>query len=284
MFRNQYDSDVTVWSPQGRIHQIEYAMEAVKQGSATVGIKSNTHAVLVALKRAANDLSGHQKKVYTIDEHLGISIAGLLSDARLLARFMQTEALNWRWAHSEPIPIERMMHLLSLKMQINTQRYGRRPFGVGLLVAGYDEHGPHIVQTCPSANTYDCYAMSIGARSQSARTYLEKNFAKFADSDVQELIKHALLALRDTLPNEVTLSPKNTSVAVVGKNMPFTVYDDDAVQPHLDGIKDIPGGPRPPPGPDDDRPGLPPPDDASMEVEPIPQVATEAEVHHQVFD
>lgn len=62
MFRNQYDNDVTVWSPQGRIHQIEYAMEAVKQGSATVGLKSKTHAVLVALKRAQSELAAHQKK------------------------------------------------------------------------------------------------------------------------------------------------------------------------------------------------------------------------------
>lgn len=84
MFRNQYDNDVTVWSPQGRIHQIEYAMEAVKQGSATVGLKSKTHAVLVALKRAQSELAAHQKKILHVDNHIGISIAGLTADARLL--------------------------------------------------------------------------------------------------------------------------------------------------------------------------------------------------------
>jgi 20S proteasome subunit alpha 6 len=62
-FRNQYDSDVTTWSPQGRLHQVEYAMEAVKQGSATVGLKSNTHAVLLAFKRRPSELAAHQKKV-----------------------------------------------------------------------------------------------------------------------------------------------------------------------------------------------------------------------------
>jgi len=240
MFRNQYDSDVTVWSPQGRIHQIEYAMEAVKQGSATVGMKSKTHAVIVALKRAANDLCSHQKKVYEIDTHLGISIAGLLSDGRLLARFLQVECLNWRWAHNEPSPVSHLMNLLGLKMQINTQRYGRRPFGVGLLVAGVDENGPHIVQTCPSANTYECYAMAIGARSQSARTYLDKHLSEFNNSSKEELIKHALLALRDTLPNELKLLDKNTSIGVVGIGEPFKIYDDDEVQPFLDLIKDIP--------------------------------------------
>lgn len=63
MFRNQYDTDVTTWSPAGRIHQIEYAMEAVKQGSAAVGVRSNTHVVLTTLKRAASELSSYQKKV-----------------------------------------------------------------------------------------------------------------------------------------------------------------------------------------------------------------------------
>ena len=78
MFRNQYDSSAATWSPQGRIHQIEYAMEAVKQGSATVGVKSNTHAVLVALKRAQNDLSAHQKKCLRIAPHCGMTMAGML--------------------------------------------------------------------------------------------------------------------------------------------------------------------------------------------------------------
>jgi len=246
MFRNQYDSDVTVWSPQGRIHQIEYAMEAVKQGSATVGLKSKTHAVVVALKRASNELSSHQKKVFQIDDHVGVSCAGLLCDARLLARYMQTQCLNWRWSHNEAMPIHELMDMLGSKMQVNTQRYGRRPFGVGFLVGGYDENGPNIYQTCPSANVYDCKSMSIGARSQSARTYLEKHLEEFAACTLEQLIRHALLALRESLPNELTLSTKNTTVMVVGKAQKFEIYDDAAVEPYLESIRDEP---RLPPAP-----------------------------------
>jgi 20S proteasome subunit alpha 6 len=83
-FRNQYDSDVTVWSPQGRIHQVEYAMEAVKLGSATVGLKSKDYAVLIALKRAISELSAHQQKILRVDDHIGISMAGITADARVL--------------------------------------------------------------------------------------------------------------------------------------------------------------------------------------------------------
>lgn len=237
MFRNQYDNDVTVWSPQGRIHQVEYAMEAVKQGSATIGLKSKTHAVIVALKRATSELSAYQKKIIPIDTHMGMTIAGLTADARFLSRYMRTECLNHRYSHDEPLPVSRLIGNLGNKLQICTQRYDRRPYGVGLLVAGYDGKGPHIYQTCPSATYFDCKAMAIGARSQSARTYLEKHLNEFTDCSVEDLVRHGLRALRDTLPNEVELTSKNVSIGVVGKGMDFTIYDDSDTDPFLAGLE-----------------------------------------------
>uniref|UniRef100_A0A336N0Y9 Proteasome subunit alpha type n=1 Tax=Culicoides sonorensis TaxID=179676 RepID=A0A336N0Y9_CULSO len=100
-FRNQYDSDVTVWSPQGRLHQVEYAMEAVKQGSATIGLKNKDYAVLIALKRASSELSSFQKKIIEIDDHLGISMAGITADARVLSRFLRQECLNHKYTFDD---------------------------------------------------------------------------------------------------------------------------------------------------------------------------------------
>lgn len=237
MFRNQYDSDVTVWSPQGRLHQVEYAMEAVKLGSATVGLKNKTHAVLIALKRASSELSAYQKKIIPIDKHMGVSIAGLTADARMLSRYMRTECLNYKYSHDDPLPIGRLIATLGNKMQTCTQRYDRRPYGVGLLVAGYDDQGPHIYQTCPSANYFDCKAMAIGARSQGARTYLEKHLHEFLGSDLDELIKHGLRALRDTLPNELDLSIKNVSIGIVGRSQEFDILDEDKTSRYLTEIE-----------------------------------------------
>ena len=76
-----------------------------------------------------------------------------------------------------------------------------------MLVAGFDDLGSHLYQTCPSANYYECKSMAIGARSQSARTYLENHLSEFPNN-LDELIRHALRALRDTLPNEIELSTK----------------------------------------------------------------------------
>jgi 20S proteasome subunit alpha 6 len=87
-------------------------MEAVKQGSATVGVKSNTHVVLAALKRAPSELSAHQKKIVPIDDHLGISIAGLTADARVFTRFMRNECLNSKYAYNMPMPVSRLVNLI----------------------------------------------------------------------------------------------------------------------------------------------------------------------------
>eukprot|EP00039_Didymoeca_costata_P018402 m.333311 g.333311 ORF g.333311 m.333311 type:complete len:271 (-) comp17115_c0_seq1:62-874(-) len=238
MFRNQYDNDVTTWSPQGRLHQLEYAMEAVKQGSAAVGIKNKTHAVLVSVKRSPSELSEYFKKTFEIDEHVGITIAGLSADARTLSRFMQTECMNHKWGLDVPLPVNRLVTMVGDRMQKSTIGYGRRPFGVGLLIAGHDESGPHIYQLEPSSNFYDCKGQAIGARSQSARTYLEKHLDKFPDTNLQELIRHSLRALRDCLPAEAELNSKNLCLSIVGENTKFTTYENEAVKEYLQLLDD----------------------------------------------
>jgi 20S proteasome subunit alpha 6 len=93
-------------------------MEAVKQGSATVGIKSATHVVLCALKRAPSELSAHQKKILPIDDHIGISIAGLTADARILSRFMRNECLNNKYAYDSPMPVSRLVSSIGNSMEL----------------------------------------------------------------------------------------------------------------------------------------------------------------------
>ena len=96
MYRNQYDTDVTTFSPEGRLRQVEYAMEAVNQGSCCVGLTSGTHAVLAVLKRSPDELASYQEKIFKIDDHMAIAISGLTADARYLSKHMRTECLNHR--------------------------------------------------------------------------------------------------------------------------------------------------------------------------------------------
>ncbi|KAF0700299.1 Aste57867_9177 [Aphanomyces stellatus] len=238
MFRNQYDTDVTVWSPQGHLHQIDYAMEAVKQGSATLGLRSNTTVVLAGIKRVqAEQLADPQKKLFGIDTHMGMSIAGLTADARSLARFMRTECLNHKFVYGSAMPVGRLVSDVADKKQECTQSYVRRPYGVGLLVAGVDKNGPHLFQTCPSGNYYEYNGIAIGARSQSARTYLEKHFLTFPSLGKDELIKHALQGIRGCLEGTQELSVSNILIAVVGVDQPFVIIDDAALQAYIDAVE-----------------------------------------------
>ncbi|GAV99461.1 20S proteasome subunit [Lentinula edodes] len=250
MFRNTYDSDNTVFSPQGRLHQVEYALEAVKQGSAAVGLRSKTHSVLLALKRSTGELASYQQKMFRIDDHVGIAIAGLTSDARVLSNFMRQQAMSSKMAFNRPVPVNRLVSAIADKAQVNTQEYGRRPYGVGFLVIGQDKSGPHLYEFSPSGNSYEYYAMSIGARSQSAKTYLEKHYESFADCSLEDLIKHGLHALRETLQQDKDLNVNNTSIGIVGApsvhenttGISFRILEGETIQPFLDTMvpKDVP--------------------------------------------
>ncbi|KAK9317138.1 nucleophile aminohydrolase [Lipomyces starkeyi] len=276
MFRNSYDNDSITYSPTGRLFQVEYALEAIKQGSASVGLVSKTHAVVVALKRSAEELGSYQKKIIRIDDHLGIALAGLAPDARVLSNFMRQQAMSSRMIYNRPIPVSRVVSAIGDKAQRNTQTYGRRPYGVGLLVAGFDETGPHLFEFQPSGTVLEYFGAAIGARSQSARTYLERNFDQFPEASLEDLVLHGLRALRDTLAQDKELLAQNTSIGIVGLDTKFTLYDNDDVRGWLEKLGDVGStrGRRPPEEPEpeatEDAPvtDAPPPEETDT-VEPI---------------
>merc|ERR1711879_1022206 len=195
-----------------------------------------------ALKRAQNDLCDHQTKILPISQHCGLAMSGLTADGRSLCNFMRQECLNEDFVYNRNMELGRLLAIVGDKMQAPTQTYGRRPYGVGLLVAGFDESGPHIYETCPSANYFDCKAMAIGARSQSARTYIEKNLESFGNTSelgMNDLVKRGLEALRETLPSEQELNEKNVSIGIVGEDHPFKVYDNEEVKNWLEMLESL---------------------------------------------
>ena len=239
MYQNQYDTDVTVWSPQGRLYQVEYAMHAVRQGSACVGFRSNTHVVLAALKRRTSELATHQQKVFKIDDHIGIAIAGLTADARSLAKYMQTECFNHKYAFETPMNVGRLVSDVADKHQACTQSYVRRPYGVGLLVAGVDRSGPHLYETSPSGNYFEYKGIAIGARAQAAKTYISRvaeekeNNTGFDDADEETLILHGIRSLRGCVQGDQELTTENVVVSVIGLDSPFKILENEAIAPYM---------------------------------------------------
>nr|AGJ26431.1 hypothetical protein [Salicornia brachiata] len=237
MFKNQYDTDVTTWSPAGRLFQVEYAMEAVKQGSAAIGLRSKTHVVLACVNKAQSELSSHQRKIFKVDDHIGVAIAGLTADGRVLSRYMRSECINYSFTYESPLPVGRLVVQLADKAQVCTQRSWKRPYGVGLLVGGLDESGAHLYYNCPSGNYFEYQAFAIGSRSQAAKTYLERKFETFDSASHEELIKHALFAIKETLQGE-KLKSSNCTISVLGVDNPFQVLDSMMVQSWINSLEE----------------------------------------------
>lgn len=253
MFRNQYDNDVTVFSPQGRLFQLEYAQEAVKQGAPTVGLSTPTMAVLCALRRrpTPDDLSATpSRKLFALAPHTGCAIAGLTSDARVLTKAMFKEALASRMDGDREVGIRRLVEeVVGDGAQRACQYYGGRPYGVGLLVIGRDTHGVHLMECGPSGQCVEYVGWAIGARAQSARTYLEGLLGSVEDEDgeaaalanlhsqdLSTIIRHSLAALRECLPPDQQLSAETVSIGCVTIDTDFTVLSESQIADHLDAL------------------------------------------------
>ena len=179
---------------------------------------------------------------------MGVALAGLSSDGRVLCNFMKTQCLSSRFQYGRALAISSITDRIGSKAQENTQHYGKRPYGVGLLVAGVDAQGPHLFEFMPSGMTQEMSACAIGGRSQMARTYLERHMGGFEGASREELIAHGLKALKESLSQEKELSVENTSVAVVGwdeesgRTEPLKLYDGPDVGPLLEAVDGEAGG------------------------------------------
>ena len=207
-----------------------------------VGLKSSSFAVIATLKRAPSELSSYQRKIFKIDDHLGIAISGLTADGRILCRYMRNECLNHRYVYESAMPVGRLVRQVADRAQVGTQRSWKRPYGVGLMSAGYDEKtGAHIYYNCPSGNYYEYKAFAMGSRSQAAKTYMERRVIG-GDLDreamgMDGLIRHTLKALHSTI-QDGDLNEKNCTVAVVGAGQPFTILEGESLAPFLVGIEE----------------------------------------------
>ena len=163
--------------------------------------------------------------------------SGLTADARYINKFMRNECLNYWYTHGSHHPVERMVNKIAKKSQAKTCHPSKRPFGLGILMGGIDETGTHLFETDPSANFYEYKAMAIGAKCQSAKTYLEKNFESFDNLSRDELINHGIKALRASAQEE-ELTVHNVSVGVVGKDEKFRMLNSTELEALLGGQMD----------------------------------------------
>ncbi|UCG69124.1 MAG: archaeal proteasome endopeptidase complex subunit alpha [Thermoplasmata archaeon] len=160
-----YDRAITVFSPDGRLFQVEYAREAVKRGTTTVGLKFKDGVALIIDKRVTSRLIEPTsiEKIFQIDEHIGCATSGLVADARALVDYARITAQINRVTYNERVSVEQLVKKICDYKQNYTQFGGVRPFGTALLVAGVDEFGISLFETDPSGALMAYKAGSIGA-------------------------------------------------------------------------------------------------------------------------
>jgi proteasome alpha subunit len=208
-----YDRGITIFSPDGRLYQVEYAREAVKRGTASVGVRTTGGVVLAADKRSRSPLMEPTsvEKIHKADDHAGIASAGHVADARQLIDFARREAQVNRLRYGEPIGIETLTKEVTDHIQQYTQVGGARPFGVALLIGGIENGEPRLYETDPSGTPYEWKAVSIGADRSDLQEYLEENYRE--DADLDGGVGLALEAIAST--NDDGLSAEGVDVAAV---------------------------------------------------------------------
>ncbi|NYZ73571.1 archaeal proteasome endopeptidase complex subunit alpha, partial [Candidatus Micrarchaeota archaeon] len=208
-----YDRAITVFSPDGRLFQVEYAKEAVKRGATAIGITSKEGVALVAFKSIHSKLVVPEslKKVFEIDSHVCVTASGLIADARRLVDIARVDAQRHRITYSEAPSVDSVARSVCDLMQIYTQYGGIRPFGVSLLIAGVDDLGPKLFEAEPSGAMTAYKADSIGANKKEVDELLEAKYDEKLTLD--ESIKLCVDALRKT--QEEKLQQENVEISYV---------------------------------------------------------------------
>jgi proteasome alpha subunit len=208
-----YDRAITVFSPDGRLFQVEYAKEAVKRGATAVGITAKDGVALVAFKSIHTKLVVPEslKKVFQVDSHICVTASGLIADARRLVDVARVDAQRHRITYNEMPSVESIARSVCDLMQVYTQYGGIRPFGVSLLIAGVDGQGPKLFEAEPSGAMTAYKADSIGANKKEVDDILEKNYKDTLP--VEDAIKIALEAIRAT--QDEKLQAENVEISYI---------------------------------------------------------------------
>ncbi|KAI5119714.1 hypothetical protein M0805_001428 [Coniferiporia weirii] len=228
--RSEYDRGVNTFSPEGRLFQVEYAIEAIKLGSTTVGVRTPEGVVLGVEKRVQSPLieSSSIEKIMEIDSHLGCAMSGLTADARTMVDHARVTAQNHSFTYDEPIRVESATQAVcDLALRFGESVHDEdammsRPFGVALLIAGVDENGPQLFHTDPSGTFMRYDAKAIGSGSEAAQSELQDKWHK--QMTLVEAHKLTLKILKQVM--EEKLDQHNVQLAQVTKENGFEILDE----------------------------------------------------------
>jgi len=210
MAQSRYDSRTTIFSPEGRLYQVEYAMEAISHAGAALGILAQDGIVLAAEKKVITKLlepSKSSEKMYLLDDHIACAVAGITADANILINYARLSAQRYLYAYQETIPVEQLVQQVCDLKQGYTQYGGLRPFGVSFLYAGWDNiHGYQLYMSDPSGNYGGWKASAIGGNNQAAQSILRADWKP--EFKLRDALKLAIKVMSKTMDSTTLNSEK----------------------------------------------------------------------------
>lgn len=211
----RYDAKTTTFSPDGRLFQVEYAMEAISHAGACVGIQCKNGVVMIAEKKIKSKLwvPERSEKFCNIDDHVFVAVAGITADAGVLVDYAQKVAQYYKFQFQEPQPVNQTVNRVCDLQQSYTQYGGLRPFGVSMLWGGYDKReGFQLYHSDPSGNYAEWSATAIGANAKAAKSILKEDYKE--DIDVEGGIELCIKILTKTMDSP-TLDAEKLELAVL---------------------------------------------------------------------
>jgi len=232
-----YDRAITVFSPDGRLFQVEYAMELVNRGATILGIRCSEGVVLGSEENVEPlEEAEYSWKLFKVDDHIGAAIVGLSSDARMLIDQARVYAQSNKLTYDEPIDVEIVTKRISDIKQMYTQHAGVRPFGVSLIFAGVDKTGGRVFYTHPSGTYRGYKATAIGAGRETVLGILKDEYKE--DANLEDTIKLTVKCLVKAL--EARQLPPRIKIAVIpAETKKMEMLPDDKIEGM---IKDLGSG------------------------------------------
>ncbi|CAG7904978.1 unnamed protein product [Brassica rapa] len=228
---SQYSFSLTTFSPSGKLVQIEHALTAVGSGQTSLGIKASNGVVIATEKKLPSILvdEASVQKIQHLTPNIGVVYSGMGPDFRVLVRKSRKQAEQYNRLYKEPIPVTQLVRETATVMQEFTQSGGVRPFGVSLLVAGYDDKGPQLYQVDPSGSYFSWKASAMGKNVSNAKTFLEKRYTE--DMELDDAIHTAILTLKEGFEGEI--SSKNIEIGKIGADKVFRVLTPAEIDDYL---------------------------------------------------
>ncbi|KVH95782.1 Proteasome A-type subunit [Cynara cardunculus var. scolymus] len=228
-------SATSVVSPSGKLVQIEHALTAVGSGQTSLGIKAANGVVIATEKKLPSILVDESsvQKIQILTPNIGVVYSGMGPDSRVLVRKSRKQAEQYNRLYKEPIPVTQLVKETAAVMQEFTQSGGVRPFGVSLLVAGFDDKGPQLYQVDPSGSYFSWKASAMGKNVSNAKTFLEKRYTD--DMELDDAVHTAILTLKEGFEGQI--SGKNIEIGIIGADKTFRVLTPAEVEDYLQEVE-----------------------------------------------